>query len=120
MIIGLSSKGDSLDSEIDPRFGRAAWFVIYDTENDRHESLNNTVNSRAAQGAGTQTVETLSKSGARSVITGHCGPNAHRALTAAGITVYTGARGTVREAIDLFRKGGFDPADSPDVSGHWR
>jgi predicted Fe-Mo cluster-binding NifX family protein len=38
---------------------------------------------------------------------------------AAGIRIYTGARGTVAEAIAAFEQGRLPTAASADVEGHW-
>ena len=53
------------------------------------------------------------------VMTGHCGPKAFRVLDAAGIQIYLGAEGTVEAALNDFRAGKYQPANKPDVEGHW-
>jgi hypothetical protein len=58
--------------------------------------------------------------GCDSVLTGHCGPNAFRALQAAGIRVYAGVTGgSVREAVEQFKAGALREAAAADVQGHW-
>jgi predicted Fe-Mo cluster-binding NifX family protein len=52
------------------------------------------------------------------VLTGHCGPNAFRALTAAGVNVIVGVQGSVSEAIERFKSGDLRTAGGPDVGGH--
>jgi predicted Fe-Mo cluster-binding NifX family protein len=79
----------------------------------------NSQNLNAAQGAGIQAAATVSRLGATVLITGHCGPKAFRALMAAGIKIYTGATGTVSEAIAQFKAGKLSLADAADVEGHW-
>ena len=73
----------------------------------------------AAQGAGIQAAEAVSRLGAECLITGHCGPKAFRTLQAAGIRVYTGAAGTVGEAIAALQQGRLALAEAADVDGHW-
>ncbi len=119
MIIAISSSGETLDSPVDPRFGRAAYFVAVDSENGSFEAHSNAQNLNAAQGAGIQAAETVSRLGAEVVVTGHCGPKAFRTLSAAGIKVVTGAEGTVKDAIDAFRAGILVPSDGADVESHW-
>lgn len=119
MKIVITATGETLDADVDPRFGRAAKFILFDTETDEFEAVDNTQNLNAAQGAGIQAAESVSRLGAEGVISGHCGPKAFRALTAAGIAIYTGAEGTVSEAVEQFRSGSLSRAGSADVDGHW-
>ncbi len=118
MKVAVSAVGDSLDSSVDPRFGRCAYFVIVDTENLSFEAIPNT-SLYAASGAGIQAAQTLASRGVEAVITGNVGPNAYRALAAAGIKVITGATGTVKEAVEKYKKGELREADSPTVGGHF-
>jgi predicted Fe-Mo cluster-binding NifX family protein len=99
MKIVITSKGNTLDSEVDPRFGRAACFIVYDAGSGSHEVLDNRQNMNAAQGAGVQAAESVCRTGAEMVLTGDCGPKASAALSSAGIKVVTGISGTVRQAI---------------------
>jgi predicted Fe-Mo cluster-binding NifX family protein len=119
MKIAITSSGKTLDSQVDPRFGRAAYFILVDADTNAFEVYDNEQNLNAPQGAGIHAAETVSRLGAEAVITGQCGPKAFHALQAAGIRVATGAQGTVREAVEQFRKGEIKPTDAPDVAGHW-
>ena len=119
MKIAISTSGKDLDSQVDPRFGRAAGFVIYDTENKTSEYIANDQNLNAVQGAGIQSARIISATGAQALITGHCGPKAFTALKAAGIKIFTGADGTVREAVMKFATGDLSEAAGADVEGHW-
>ncbi len=119
MKIAVTANGKTLDSPVDPRFGRAANFILVDTETGGFEVVDNAQNLNAAQGAGIQAGETVSKLGAEVVITGHCGPKAFRTLRAAGIQVLVGAQGTVAEAVEAFKAGKLKPTETADVDGHW-
>lgn len=119
MKIAITSQGETLESPVDPRFGRARWFLFYDTETDRFDVVDNEQNVNAVQGAGIQAARHVSENGAAVLLTGHCGPNAFRALEAAGIKVVVGVAGTVSAAIERFKRGELAPADRPDVEGHW-
>ena len=55
----------------------------------------------------------------QAVLTGNCGPNAHRTLEAAGIQVVVGAGGTVRQAVEQFKAGALSPAEGPNVASHF-
>jgi predicted Fe-Mo cluster-binding NifX family protein len=119
MKIAVTATGEALDSPIDPRFGRAALFVLVDTDSGAAKATDNSAGAGSAQGAGVQAAETVSRLGAECLITGHCGPKAFRALTAAGIDVYTGASGTIAQAIEQLEAGTLQRAAGPDVGGHW-
>lgn len=119
MTIVVSASGKTLDAQVDPRFGRAAFFIAVDSESGAFQAHENSQNLNAAQGAGIQAAETVSRLGAEVVITGHCGPKAFRVLNAAGIKVVVGAKGTVLSALEAFRAGKLTPSDSADVEGHW-
>ena len=119
MKIAVSASGTSLDAPVDSRFGRAAYFVVVDSESGAFQAHENSQNLNAAQGAGIQSAETVSRLGAEVVITGHCGPKAFRVLNAAAIKILVGAEGSVQSAVDAFRAGILTPLDAPDVEGHW-
>lgn len=106
MILVVTSMGETLDAEVDPRFGRAKNFIVYDTEKQNYRVIDNSAGVDAAHGAGTRAADTVAKSGANCVITGRCGPKAERALEAAGIKIILGAAGTVAEAIAGFQAEG--------------
>ena len=119
MKIAVTSRGTDLASEVDERFGRARYFIIYDTDTGEHRVVDNEVNLNAPQGAGVQSGETVVREGAGALLTGHCGPKAFRVLKAAGVEVFNGCSGTVEEAIERFRKGDLERSEAPDVQGHW-
>jgi len=114
MKIAVSSTGKNLDSPIDPRFGRCAYFVIVETEDMSYEAFENE-NNALSGGAGIQSAGFLSSKNVMAVMTGNCGPNAIKALSAGRINVYTGQTGTVREAILTYQKGGLIPSTQATV-----
>jgi len=119
MKIAVTSKGTDVDSEVDPRFGRAAYILVVDSENLGFEVLDNKENVNALKGAGIQTASMVSDKGAEVLLTGFCGPNAFRTLNAAGIKVANDITGTVREAVNMFNEGEVSFADAANVEGQW-
>ena len=119
MKIAITTMGDNLNAPVDARFGRAQKFIVYDLDSNSFEVVDNQQNLNAVQGAGIQSAEAVAKTGARAVLTGHCGPKAFRALSAAGIKIYNISGVTVSEAIEKFRSGQIAEAVSADVEGHW-
>ena len=119
MKIAITSKGKDLDSQIDPRFGRAAYILIVDTHHHGVEVLDNSENVNAFKGAGIQAAVTISDRGAKVLLTGYCGPNAFKTLKAAGIKVANDVTGTVRDAVTTYREGKVSFADSANVEESW-
>ena len=119
MKIAVTSQGPDLNSQVDPRFGRAKNFIVVDTETDEFSVHDNTQNLNAAQGAGIQAGRTVVDLKVAAVITGNVGPKAFATLQAANVKVYPGASGTVREAVERFKAGQLQPADKASVQGHW-
>jgi predicted Fe-Mo cluster-binding NifX family protein len=117
--IAFTVAGSDLSAKLDPRFGRAQQFLIYNLEAQTFDVLDNSQGRGSAQGAGIQAAETMVKMGIDSLITGHCGPKAFRVLEAAGITVYNCSAHTVQEALDMLIAGKLQPAEAADKGGHW-
>ncbi len=119
MKIAVTSRGPEMASDVDPRFGRAKWFVIVDTETGEFEAIDNEKGVEAGSGAGIQAAARVAGFGVEYVLTGHCGPNAFRTLTEAGVKVITSVTGTVEGAVEKIKLGGLSPSDAADVNGHW-
>jgi predicted Fe-Mo cluster-binding NifX family protein len=119
MKIIFTTSGTTLDAPLDPSFGRARNFLLYDLECDTFEIISNQQNLNAAQGAGIQAAQTIAKAGAQALITGHCGPKAFRVLEAASIKVFNTDAPTVAEALARYRSGDLTEAQSANVEGHW-
>jgi len=118
MKIAITSQGNDMHSAVDPRFGRARWFIVLDTETGDAEAVDNQSNRDMTQGAGIQAARSAVNAGVRAVVTGNVGPKAFSSLKAAGLAVYVGATGTVQEAFDRFKAGDLKPAEGATVEGH--
>ncbi len=119
MKVCVTALSAGLDAEVDPRFGRAQYFVFVNTETMDAESMANP-NVNAHGGAGIQSAQLVADKGAKVLITGHVGPNASQALDAAGVRVITGVSGiTIREAVERFVSGrlGTVSSEKKPVSG---
>jgi predicted Fe-Mo cluster-binding NifX family protein len=119
MKIAFTAAEPNLNAALDRRFGRAPGFLVLDTETGETEYEPNEQNLNAAQGAGIQAAQNVASTGAKAVITGHCGPKAFRILSASNIAVYNTEAATVLEALDLLKTGMLVPAEGADVEGHW-
>ena len=119
MKIAITARGIRLDSEVDPRFGRAPYILIVDTETLAFEAVDNSDNVNAFKGAGIQAASMVSERGAQVLMTGYCGPKAFQVLVAADIRVASDVSGTVREAVAAHRKGLLPYTDSANAEAHW-
>jgi len=118
MKIAVSSSGTNLDSQIDPRFGRCAYFVIVNTDDMSFEAFDNE-GIALGGGAGIQSSQFVASKGVGAIITGNVGPNAVQTLYAAGVETFMGQTGSVREAVERYRRGDIKPEGSPNVTDHY-
>jgi len=117
MKIAVSSSGRNLDSQVDPRFGRCAYFVIVETDDMSFEAFDNE-NIALDGGAGIQSAQFVGSKGVRAVITGNCGPNAVQTLSVSRIDVFVGNSGTVREVIEKYTRGDIESSSTANVADH--
>jgi len=119
MKVAVTSQGPELASPVDPRFGRAKCFVVVDTETGDPVVHDNAQNLNAVQGAGIQAGRNVIDLGVEAVITGNVGPKAFTTLQAGGVEVYSGAAGTVAEALAKFQAGELPRTSEANVEGGW-
>ncbi len=119
MKIAVTSAGTGLDSDVDPRFGRASYILIVDSETFDFEVLDNKENVNALKGAGIQAASMINQKNADILLTGFCGPNAFKTLKAANIGVANDAAGSVRDAVMAYLDGKLPLSDAPNVEGQW-
>ena len=115
MNIAVTATEPSLDAEVDPRFGRCPYFLVVDTETMDLEVVENP-NVSLGGGAGTQSAQLVAEKDVKFVLTGNCGPNAHQALSAVGISVIVGCGGTVADVVQQFRAGQLNAAGGANVA----
>jgi predicted Fe-Mo cluster-binding NifX family protein len=118
MRIAIASTGNTLKSEVDQRFGRAAYFIIVDIETMNLSSFKNDRVS-AEEEAGIGAAKAVVGAGVHSVLVGDCGVKSERILRDSGVTLYTGVTGTVSEAIELYQEGRLIEAKGPSVPSHY-
>ncbi len=72
MKTAVTSKGNNLDSCIDPRFGRCAYFAVYDSETDGVTFLDNPAKD-SESGAGPAAVAFIARQGVKRIVSGEFG-----------------------------------------------
>ncbi|WP_163337249.1 NifB/NifX family molybdenum-iron cluster-binding protein [Desulfopila sp. IMCC35008] len=119
MKVAVTASGQDINGPVDPRFGRAPYIMIVDTETMKYEALDNQKNIQAFKGAGIQAATAVSRKGAEVLMTGYCGPNAFKTLEAGGVKVVQDVTGTVREAVESLMAGDLAYSEAPNKDGHW-
>ena len=114
MKICVTSQGDNLEAQVDPRFGRCQYFIFVETDTMEFEAVANQ-NISGMGGVGVQSGQIVSDKGAKSVVTGSVGPNAMKTLQSAGVEVMDGVSGTIREAVEQYKKGSLKSTDKPSA-----
>lgn len=117
MKIAITIQGDDSTSVVDPRFGRAENFLIYNQEDSSWTCLPNAQNLEAAHGAGIQAGQTIAQSGAKILLTGHVGPKAFKVLAAEGIAIYSfgDQTKTALEVLADFQAGKLSEISTPSA-----
>lgn len=117
--IAVSTQTPGPQSAVDPRFGRAAYFLVFDSEGGGPQVHDNKQNLNAAQGAGIQAGQNVAQLGVEAVITGNVGPKAFRLLEEAGIKVFRATDETAEEAVQKWKDGQLTQVEGPTQPGHW-
>ncbi len=100
--ICVPSLRDDLGAEMDPTFGRASYFLIFDPATQDVEVFKNP-NKEALQGAGIKAAQLIASKNVNTVLTGSCGPKATRILQAAGIQIKSGLSGRVKDVLSEYK-----------------
>ena len=117
MKIAISSSGKDLAAQLDPRFGRCSYFLIIETDDLSFEVFENE-NAALGGGAGIQSAQFVASKGAQAVITGNCGPNALQTFTAAGVQVYVGQAGPIKDIVNKYKNGELTPTTEANAPLH--
>jgi len=120
MKIAVSAMGNTLDSMVDPRFGRCAYFIIVDAEGDEIKNFEAIQNQgvNAMGGAGIQAAQLVANKGVEVVISGNMGPNSFGVLSQTKIKVITGIGGiSVKDAVEKYIKGELKETSAPSTPG---
>ena len=99
MKIAIPMNEQSLDSDVCPSFGRAPYFLFYNSVTEEAYYLDN--EAVASQGgAGIRAAQVIADQGVKALIAPRCGENAADVLTKAEVFVYHSIPGTARQNIE--------------------
>ncbi|MEN8198462.1 MAG: NifB/NifX family molybdenum-iron cluster-binding protein [Thermodesulfobacteriota bacterium] len=103
MKIAISATTGNIEATVDPRFGRAAWLLIFDTESkELVEAVDNSAALDAAHGAGISAAALVADKGVQAVLTGRVGPKAMAVLDRAGVQAVNDVSGRVLDVVNNF------------------
>jgi predicted Fe-Mo cluster-binding NifX family protein len=115
MKIAVSTKGPTLDSQLDPRFGRTTGFILYDSDSGVITYLDNASQGNQSSKPGITSAKMIVDEGADKLITGQMGPNAARVLERADVRSYYCSEGSVQEAIHALEQNQLRELSGKDV-----
>lgn len=118
MKIAVSATGQDIEANVDPRFGRAQYFLIVDTETMQAEAVPNS-NAMGGGGVGIAAAQLVANKGAEALLTGNCGPNAFSALAQVNVAVITGVSGKIKDAVEAYKEGKYQPSPKANVAEHF-
>ncbi len=107
MRIAFTAKGAEWESMMDPRFGRTAFIVIYDEENQQLTSVDNSSVENDVHGAGTATAQKIFERKPNVLITGN-GPgiNAAQVLKHLTMKIFVNTHEmTIKQAYEYYKNG---------------
>jgi predicted Fe-Mo cluster-binding NifX family protein len=118
MKICISSTGNSMESAMDPRFGRCEFFAIVDTETNETKLIDNAA-AKSGGGAGIAAGQLIVDNDVEVLITGNVGPNANDVLKAAKIKIVRGKKVSLNENLEMFKNNEFEVIETtvPSHSG---
>ncbi len=118
MLVAVSAQAEGLEATADPRFGRAQWFVIVNTDTMEARSIQNTA-ANSMQGAGIQAAQLVANEKVEAVVAGNFGPNAGGALKAGNIKLFSFSGGTVQQAVEALKAGQLEELAGANVGDHF-
>lgn len=103
MKIAIPVEDKSIETNVCQSFGRAPYFIIYNTVTKESEFLDNrAVVSQG--GAGIKAAQVIADNGIKALITPRCGENAEKVLSKAEVLIYKSIQGSVKANIEAFAK----------------
>lgn len=115
MKICIPTNGEAgLDDSVGEHFGRVPTYTIVDLDTDEVKVIPNTSNHMNGQG---YPPEIMAREGVNAMVCSGLGRRAITMFSELGIEVYIGASGTVKDAVEDFKKGRLNKADESSACG---
>lgn len=101
MKIAMPIQEKSMEASIHDAFGRAPYFLLYNTTTKENEFLDHRA-AVAQGGSGIRAAQVVADNGVRAVITRQCGENAQKFFSNAEVLVYEAIPGSIQQNIEAF------------------
>ena len=108
MIIGIPVDKDSMDASVSTHFGRADFFLVYNTENKESNFVLNTA-ANSAGGAGIKAAQIIIDHKVEALISPRLGLNAADVINSQNIKLYQSIKGTIEENLKAFSENELSP-----------
>ncbi|UWG95555.1 NifB/NifX family molybdenum-iron cluster-binding protein [Dehalobacter sp. DCM] len=119
MKIVIPVDNNSMDTTVCISFGRAPYFLIYETETEEKSFINNSA-AASQGGAGIKAAQSIVDSGAEAIITPRCGENAAEVIKAAGIIMYRTINNSIQDNLQALKEGRLTLLDEIHAGFHQR
>ena len=116
MKVAISTSGNTIDSTVDPRFGRCQNFLIVNIDTLEYQAIEN-IAQYEGHGAGISAAQFIVEKGVKAIISGNIGPNAFRVLASANIQLFT-YNGIIKDAIIKLKNNELIAVTGPTNPGH--
>jgi predicted Fe-Mo cluster-binding NifX family protein len=93
-----------LDSTLDTRLGRAGYFLVYDTDEQKILFIQENLFKNEGHGVGIKTATFVIENGCQAVIGAQPGPKAAAILGQANVKMIVDDKGTVKEALERHKQ----------------
>jgi len=101
----IAVKDDAgMESEIDSRFGRANYFMVYDMEKNKIISVEENRFKEEGHGVGIKTAGIAVEKGCTLAMGARPGPKAEQIFTEGNIEIFTVTEGNVQDALRNYRE----------------
>lgn len=104
MRIAIPVDEKNIETSVCQSFGRAPYFLIYDTDSKESEFIDNSAASSQG-GAGIKAAQTVVDNKVGALLTPRCGENAAEVINAANIKIYQTTDASVLDNINAFIDG---------------
>lgn len=104
MKIVIPVDNNSMDTNVCISFGRAPYFLLYNTESEEMSFMDNSA-AASQGGAGIKAAQSIVDSGAAAIITPRCGDNAAEVIKAAGVKIYKTVNNSIQDNLKAFEGG---------------
>lgn len=115
MRVALSSEGERRDTQVEPWLGRAAYFLIVDTDSMIFDPLEKESPGESPELEEINAARLIVDAGVQAMLTGNCGHEARRLFATAGITVFQSGPGTVEKAVEQYQAGRLVEVPAPGL-----